>query len=505
MPQTTKTDPLEVPPFKKTLRLKMSVVILIVTVLPLLAMFIYTGRIVFPALIITSIIASLGIFLVWQFLNPLEKLYQAAQVIAGGQYSHRIDIKSGDEIEFISQALNNIAFNLNNTFTEISQTNSYIISEKNKLNTIVSSIVDGVIVLDLHQNIMLVNKAAERITGFDATEMTKRPVDSLITLKDDQGNILPCKKYCQVKIDDEQSPPTYFRSVALTGKMGKEVKIQLTIAKISEGLQADLGCILILHDTTQNKIFEQMQIDFVSMASHEIRTPLTSIINYLAVIKEEGQKSLGPELTGFLDRALGSAQQLASLVGNLLNVSKIERGSFTASLGPVDWKEIVTESVENNRAQAVQKNITLEIKEMPDNLPKVLADSLRINEVLNNLINNALTYTPEGGKVGVGVRISGNEILTYVADNGNGMPKDVLPHLFTKFFRVTGSLDRGSKGTGLGLYISKSIIDMHHGKIWVDSDLGQGATFYFTLPLTSPSATPTIVQLHSSETSPISP
>lgn len=228
---------------------------------------------------------------------------------------------------------------------------------------------------------------------------------------------------------------------------------------------------------------EEKQIDIVSIAAHEFRTYLTNIINYLSVLSEESKTKLDPEEQVFLDRAFINAQQLSCLVDNLLNMSRLERGVFNSNPQPMDWQKNLNQVVENNRLQASQKNITLELTPPSQPLPKVLADLVKINEVLNNLITNAINYNQAGGWIKVKARVEGNEVITSISDNGIGIPQEALPRLFTKFFRVTKTPDQRGKGTGLGLYISKSIIDLHHGKIWAQSEEGKGSTFYFSLPI----------------------
>jgi two-component system phosphate regulon sensor histidine kinase PhoR len=143
----------------------------------------------------------------------------------------------------------------------------------------------------------------------------------------------------------------------------------------------------------------------------------------------------------------------------------------------------------DNKPLAVQKNISLELTPVPPNLPHVLADPIRINEVLNNLISNALKHTKSGGWVKISTSVQGTEMVTSVSDNGEGIPKEALPHLFTKFYRVPGSLDKMKEGTGLGLFLAKSIIDMHKGRIWVESEVGKGSTFYFSIPVATQTST----------------
>jgi signal transduction histidine kinase len=225
-----------------------------------------------------------------------------------------------------------------------------------------------------------------------------------------------------------------------------------------------------------------MKLDFVSMAAHELRTPLTSIRGYLSVLQEEIGEKLDRDQRSFLDKAFISSSQLAALVENLLSVSRIERGALKVQAEPSEWNPIVKEIFNNFTNLAQEKNVTLSLKTEED-LPSVMVDKFRISEVVSNLIANALQYTKPSGTVEVTTKKDKEGVLTQVRDTGQGIPASAIPKLFTKFFRVSGVLEQGSKGTGLGLYISKAIIDMHQGKIWVESELGKGSTFSFIVPL----------------------
>jgi two-component system phosphate regulon sensor histidine kinase PhoR len=197
---------------------------------------------------------------------------------------------------------------------------------------------------------------------------------------------------------------------------------------------------------------------------------------------EEAGKKLPREEKDFVDKAFIASSQLASLVENLLSVSRIERGAMKLQIEVADWSSIVKDSVNNFEPLAKEKKIKLTC-ELPKNLPKVAVDQFRISEVLSNLIANALAYTKAGGSVVVMVETKEKELITHVKDTGQGIPESALPRLFTKFFRVSGVLEQGSKGTGLGLYISKAIVDMHKGRIWVESREGVGSTFSFAVPV----------------------
>lgn len=226
-----------------------------------------------------------------------------------------------------------------------------------------------------------------------------------------------------------------------------------------------------------------MKLDFVAMAVHELRTPLTNIKNYLSALRNSVSDLLNPTQQKLLTRVDISSQQLGGLVENLLSVSNIEKSLITLHLESVEWSVLVKQVIDLFDEIAQEKGINLEFTDSLTSIPNVLVDRLRIPEVLSNLLSNALNFTPSGGKVSVWISREDNMVTTHIKDSGAGIAKDALPHLFTKFFRITGYLRAGSKGTGLGLYIAKSIMDMHKGKIRVESEEGRGSTFSFSLPM----------------------
>lgn len=415
------------------------------------------------------VISSALIFL---FLKPLSDLVNSFERLSNGNFNQRIDIRSGDEFEKVGQSFNLMADKISQIFHNLETEKSIATSEKSKLAEVLSSIVDGIIAIDFNKNIILSNKSASEITGFTQEELIGHPVDQLIHLFTDTEEILS-KTYCS----------NSFNSVAkLVGKEGKQIKVNLSTAKLSGSVSTNVSCILILHDIAKEEELEKMRLDFVSMASHELRTPLTSIIGYLSVFINENKEKVEKEELELLNKSLTSATQLLNLVGNLLNVNKIEREQMSVIAQPLDYFPIVSKVVEDLKAQAVQKSVVLSIS-APDFLPKVLADPIRTPEVITNLVANAINYTDSGGQVKVTLEASPNELITSISDTGVGIPKDAIPHLFNKFFRVSNQTQQASKGTGLGLYISKSIVEKLGGKIWVESEMGKGSKFSFSLPL----------------------
>lgn len=439
---------------------------------PLLLSLLFIHDHIFAGLVgvLATIVCTVAVFL---FLKPLKDLINAAQSLGRGNFNQRVDIRSGDEFEQVGNSFNLMADNIKKNFENVEYQRDVAIAERGKLDEVLSTIIDGIIALDFNKNIIFANKAAEEITGFTKAEMVNRPIVQLVHIFSDQEEILS-KTYCQ----------TFFNtSVKLIGKNGRETKVRLLTAQLNGKLQTNVSCILILHDLSKEEELERMKLDFVSMASHELKTPLTSIIGYLSVFTQENKGKLPKEEWDLIEKSLISARELSTLVQNLLSVNKIEREQMSVSTEPMDYLPIISKAIEDLKNQANQKNIVLTLNTSYSSLPKVLADPLRVEEVVINLLANAINYTNPGGKVEVTTSVSPNEITTTVSDTGVGIPNEAIPHLFNKFFRVSNKDQKISKGTGLGLYIVKSIIEKLNGKIWVESNLGKGSKFSFTLPV----------------------
>lgn len=460
------------PPIRKTLRLKIALVIIFSSLFPyILGFFIQPNSLYFfVAAALSTVTAITFLFLT---LNPLNLLVKGTGVFAGGNLNYRVNIKTGDEFEDIGNSFNMMAVQLSRIIQQVSDEKTVAISEMNKFDEILSSIIDGIIGLDFNRNIVFLNRASEQLTGFTETEVLNRPIDQIIHLFSDQEEIMP-KTYCQ---------ESFNKTAKLVGKDGRQNKVSITTTQVNTNVQSNLNCILIIHDLSKEEALEQMKLDFVSMASHELKTPLTSVINYLSVFLDENKDKIPAENLDLLNKAFASAQQLKTLIQNLLNVNKIEKDQLSVSPEPIDYLPLLTKAVEDLRSQATKKDIVLTIVPPTGMLPKVLADPIRINEVITNLISNAINYTNPNGKVTVALKLSPYEITTVIADDGIGIPQAEIPHLFGKFFRVSNKSQQANKGTGLGLYISKSIVEKLHGKIWVESKLGKGSRFFFTLPL----------------------
>lgn len=344
------------------------------------------------------------------------------------------------------------------------------------LSAVLSAIKDGIVVVDASKHVLLVNKTAEGIAALTTKEMIGKPI--LLGL--------------QFFFNDEDITARIFSEISnswdVKAKLllanNKETFMKITTTPIVEN-NVISGWVLAMHDVRFEKQLEEMKFGFVSIAAHELRTPLTSIKGSVSVIFSDYKDSLNEDQKNLLGQIASNTERLLILVENLLNVSRIERGAVEFAPTQIDWIDTAGQVIEDFKQRATEKNITLAFVPPPEKISLIKADKVRIIEVLSNLLANAINYTFPSGKVTVAIENKGSEVWTSVSDTGRGIPKDAIPHLFTKFFRVSQGLtsDQNSHGTGLGLYISKAIVDMHKGKIWVNSQEGKGSTFTFTLPL----------------------
>ena len=355
---------------------------------------------------------------------------------------------------------------------------------KRKSDAVIHSIKDGVLVVNNDKTIISANSSANKILRVKrGQKIVGVNYENLLPLRSRTGKLIqgtdedPIALVLKGKEDFIQG--IYF----IDSDLAERIYLHLRVSLLAHGFSEREGVLVTFSDVTEEEELNRMKIDFVSMASHELRTPITAILGYLALLKEEAGKKLAPEENKFLERAYVAGQRLEALIENLLSVSRIERGQLNLRLEKVDWNALVKETIIDFKEQAESSGLELK-SELADNLPPVWADKLRIREVLNNLIGNAINYTQHGSiTVRTFLAAHKNEVITMVRDTGPGIPAEAIPHLFTKFYRVAGILEQGSKGTGLGLYISQAIVNAHRGRIWVKSKLGEGSSFYFSLPV----------------------
>lgn len=419
-----------------------------------------------------------------QILGPLEELKKWSDFVGLGNLNERLKIKTGDEIEELANSFNLMASSMEDAIKGLEKSREEILVEKNKLATVIYSIADGVVAIDSSYRIILFNKAAEGLTGFKESEVLGKSVGEILKFFKESREIT-VRQYCPIQIPGVKGTLFEDKGLELTRKDNKKWYVNLSVGAIDRR-DTRLGCILTLRDVTKEKELETMKLDFVTMTAHELRTPLTAIKGYLAILGQP-EKLKEDEREEYLGKLSESTERLGALVENVLNIARIEEGAITLNIGPVKLPGLIQEAIGEMEDRAKEKQVRLTFDKPSELLPEVKGDKLRLGQVLLNLLSNAVHYTGSGGSVRVWLERSENFLTTHIEDTGAGIPKESVPHLFTKFYRVPGaSLTQQDKGTGLGLYIAKSIVDMHKGKIWVESEVGRGSKFSFSLPIYNP-------------------
>ena len=353
--------------------------------------------------------------------------------------------------------------------TAVSKLEAVLESEKGKLQIMVENLADGILMVDSSLQLLVINPAARSFLQLPAQGDINfydvlKELDSKLSLRKKVEETL---KFEKVMVAGELPLGNYFMQVFVSP------------VKSPQGL---LGAALIFHDKTHEKALERLRDDFTAMMVHELRTPLSVMYatNDL-IIKRVSQLSPG-KLSELLNNIRDSSNELLSLVNDILDAAKVEAGKFKVTPAAGDFAQLLKEQQAFFTPEAERRH--LEIKgEIEDDLPPVLFDKERISQVIRNLIGNALKFTDQGT---ITLKASKNgskdEILVSVSDTGTGIPKEALDKLFNKFEQMRNPVDPKSKGTGLGLVITKGIVEAHGGKIWVESAVGQGSTFLLTLP-----------------------
>lgn len=376
---------------------------------------------------------------------------------------------------------------------------------------ILGAIEDGVVIVDRDNIVHLFNPAASNITGWLAPEAVDQDINHVMPLVNDKGEPLPpqTNPFTQALVEGHVVRESHTNVVS---RNNRQTAISLVVSPIIE--RADKPpeiAVGVFRDVSKEKVQEQQRSDFISTASHEMRTPITAIEGYLSLSLNEKTAKIDANARNYLSKALDSTHHLGQLFQDLLTSSKAEDGRLQSNPVVIEMGEIAQEITEASRFKANEKNLNLNFVVSSDKevaggkivrpLYYAFVDPTRITEVLQNLIDNAIKYTPEGS---IQVRLTGDveTIQMQIQDTGGGIPSEDIPHLFQKFYRVDSSATRTVGGTGLGLFICRKIIELYNGKIWVESQLSKGSTFFINLPRLTSEQALDIQQRQSSVVSP---
>jgi two-component system, OmpR family, phosphate regulon sensor histidine kinase PhoR len=329
--------------------------------------------------------------------------------------------------------------------------------ERNKLETILTQVEDGVVVVGVDGRIILVNRTARSafalediiLEGKLAREVFQHP-DMLDIFEDSN----PHASRSEINLDD-----------------GRVFNAQITPIP-------EVGVAVTMQDITHLKELDRIKTDFVNTVSHDLRSPLTAILGYVELIDRAGPTT--EQQKDFIRRVQFSVNNITALINDLLDLGRLEAG-FDARKEIVPLTAIIQYAVEGLRNRYTEKNQTITL-DLPKDLPSVLGNPVRLRQMIANLVNNSIKFTPNDGKIAIRARSEAGQLILQVVDNGPGIPPADQPYIFDKFYRGS-NIPQDTPGTGLGLAIVKSIVDNHQGRIWLNSSLGQGTVFTVVFPI----------------------
>lgn len=347
---------------------------------------------------------------------------------------------------------------------------------------ILEAVADGVLVTDQKMTITLFNASAERILNLPAARVAGKSLVELAGLfgKSSQDWLDTIKRWSE-NPSAYQPSETYAEQIELDDHTVVSIHLSPVLLR-----NEFLGTVSIFRDITYEVQVDRLKTEFIANVSHELRTPMTSIKGYVEIMLMGAAGQITDQQRRFLEIVKSNTERLTVLVNDLLDVSRIETGRVALNLQPLDLRPLVEEVVEDiqrrSREENKPMNITLEV---PHDLPKVNGDMERVRQIMAHLVSNSYSYTPAGGQITVRLHDKVDEVQIDVADNGIGIPKDQQHRIFDRFFRGSDPLVLATAGNGLGLALSKTLVEMHHGKIWFESEgePGKGSVFSFTLPI----------------------
>lgn len=342
-----------------------------------------------------------------------------------------------------------------------------IASEKKQLEYTLQSMVSGLLLISPNERIQLLNTAAAHVLGLEA-------------------KTAPGKLYKEIVANEEMRE---FFNAALKddSELGKEFIIgdhfyQVQTSRVRDEKRHNLGLLCIFNDVTELRNVERMKSDFVSTVSHELRTPLTAIKGFISTLLSDPDGEFYDhdtrmEFYGIID---SECDRLVRLISDLLNVSRIERGlPLHLNYDTVDVGPVLEKCVGTQRGYTTKHTLETAI---PDGLPSVVADRDKLEQIIHNLVSNAIKYSPDGGNIVIGVSDEQDKLRFSIRDQGMGIPAEHIDKIFQRFHRVHQGDSQRVGGTGIGLFLVKSLVEAHGGVIWVESALGEGSTFFFTIP-----------------------
>jgi len=389
--------------------------------------------------------------------QPLRRLTENVVNFGKGKKPVSTFSPRNDEVGQLEQAFNEMSAQLKTRIDELQK-------ERGTLTAVLANMTDGILIVDQQGNVQLINHAARRMFKVNETEALSHSLIEVVRNHQVAGLWRKCQATGAQQSSTLETSPD-----------------RLLVQGIATPLQQSLpgSILLVFQDLTRVRRLEMVRRDFVSNVSHELRTPLASL-KALTETLMEGALEDPPAARRFLTRMEGEIDNLTQMVQELLELSRIESGKVPLERRSISPLELLTPAIERMQLQAERAGLNLSL-ECREDLPPVNADPTRIEQVLVNLLHNAIKFTPPGGKITVSAYTEDSNVIIYVKDTGVGIAPGALPRIFERFYKADRA--RSGGGTGLGLSIARHLVEAHGGRIWAESMVNQGSTFFFSIPL----------------------
>ncbi|MCB5239311.1 cell wall metabolism sensor histidine kinase WalK [Niallia circulans] len=409
--------------------------------------------------IITLVVtAILGVLLARTITKPISDMQKHAFALSKGNFSRKVKVYGFDEI-------GQLAITFNNLTKKLQESQATTESERRKLSSVLAYMTDGVIATDRRGRIILINEPAAKMLDVSRETVLSEPIINLLDLKE---------KYTFEELLEERE------SVILDYSTHYEPYIlRANFSVIQKETGFVNGLITVLHDITEQEKIDMERKEFVANVSHELRTPLTTMRSYVEALYDGAWKDeeLAPK---FLNVTQNETERMIRLVNDLLQLSKLDSRDYQLNKELVDFIVFYNRIID--RFELTKQQNVIFLRKLPKKAAFVEIDEDKLTQVLDNIISNALKYSPEGGKITFSIKEQEQQIIVSVSDNGVGIPKENIDKIFDRFYRVDKARTRKLGGTGLGLAIAKEMVEAHGGRIWASSKEGKGTKISFTLP-----------------------
>ena len=392
----------------------------------------------------------------------LKQINQKVKDLIAGDYSQVLDMQGSSEIT-------NITNNLNDLSEVIRLTQENLEQESKRLHSILSYMTDGVLATNRRGKITMINDMAKKQLGVQKEDVLNKSILELLKIEDEYELRDLITQVPELMIDSQDANGEYL-----------SLRVRFALVRRESGFIS--GLVAVLHDTTEQEKEERERRLFVSNVSHELRTPLTSVKSYLEAL-DEGALS-EPVAPDFIKVSLDETNRMMRMVTDLLHLSRIDNATSHLDVELINFTAFITfilNRFDKMRGSDEEKKYEL-VRDYPITSVWIEIDTDKMTQVIDNILNNAIKYSPDGGKITVTMKTTDDQMILSISDQGLGIPKQDLPRIFDRFYRVDRARSRAQGGTGLGLSIAKEIIKQHNGFIWAKSIYGKGSTFTIVLP-----------------------